>query len=83
MSKQTQHLEIVKKLLDSKAVDFKAIGDTLAEVGPKLALLEEPLDGDNFCGTGRYFLHLYRIFSSAGAVENLEGLRGAADEMQS
>jgi hypothetical protein len=54
----TNHQEIVKKILDSKAVDFAAIGKTVAEIGPSLSLMDEPWEG--FCGTMRYFVHLYR-----------------------
>ncbi|HEY2580241.1 MAG TPA: hypothetical protein VGI43_00455 [Mucilaginibacter sp.] len=52
------HQEIVKKILDSKAVDFAAIGKAVAEIGPSLALSEEPWEG--FCGTMRYFVRIYR-----------------------
>ena len=54
----TNHQEIVKKILDSKAVDFAAIGKAVAEIGPSLSLSEEPWEG--FCGTMRYFVRVYR-----------------------
>jgi hypothetical protein len=51
--------EIVTTLLESKAVDFEAIGNTLARVGPSAALT---LDyEDVFCGTMRTFVHVYRL----------------------
>ncbi len=46
MSNSEQHKQLVKKLLDSKAVDFAAIGKVVAELGPSLSLAEEPGD---FC----------------------------------
>jgi hypothetical protein len=57
---EVNHRDIVKRLLDSKAVDFNAIGKAVSELGPELALLDEP--GDHcFCGTMRLFVHLYRF----------------------
>jgi hypothetical protein len=52
------HQDVVRKLLDSKAVDFNAIGKAFAEMGPSLALMDEP--GDGFCGTMRYFIRIFR-----------------------
>jgi hypothetical protein len=49
MANRVNHQEIVKKLLDAKAIDFKAIGQTVAEVGPAMSLADEPWEG--FCGT--------------------------------
>ncbi len=34
--------QIVKKLIDTKAVDFTAIGKVVGELGPSLALANEP-----------------------------------------
>jgi hypothetical protein len=55
----TNHQEIVKKILDSKAVDFAAIGKVVAEIGPSLSMAEEPWEG--FCGTMRHFVRFYVI----------------------
>ena len=77
MSTRINHQEIVKKALDSKVVDFDAIGKMVAELGPSLSLAEEP--GDNFCGTGRNFFHIYKIpFSPHIPIENLAGLKEIA-----
>jgi hypothetical protein len=64
----TNHQEIVKKILDSKAVDFAAIGKAVAEIGPSLSMAEEPWEG--FCGTMRHFVRLYVInpFPDPGPV---------------
>ena len=82
MANRINHQEIVKKVLDTKAVDFAAIGKTLAELGPNLALADEPWDG--FCGTMRTFIHLYVLPGTQGtsSVENLGQLRGVAKELQ-
>jgi hypothetical protein len=51
--------EIVKTLTETKAVDFQAIGQSLSKFGPTAAL---ELDYDPiFCGTMRYYIHLYRL----------------------
>jgi hypothetical protein len=57
MTNRVIHQDIVKRLLDSKTVDFKAIGNVVADLGPSLALADEPWEG--FCGTMRTFIHLY------------------------
>jgi len=49
--------EIVETLLETKAVDFEAIGKALAKFGPTMALDMDYEDG--FCGTMRYFVHVY------------------------
>ena len=50
--------EFVQTLLDSKAVNFDAIGAAIAKFGPSIALTA---DGeDNFCWTMRRFIIFYR-----------------------
>lgn len=81
MSKNSvNHQDIVKSLLDSKAVDFAAIGKAVATLGPSLAIADEPWEG--FCGTMRRFIILYKIFNPENPVENLGELGGAAGELQ-
>ena len=79
MGNSDQHRQIVKQLLESKAVDFNAVGRVVAEVGPSLSLAEEP--GDFFCGTNRIFFHVYRVFNPGGPVENLGELAASAQEL--
>ena len=53
--------EVVKELLDSGAVNFEAIGATLAKYGPRIAMLRgEDADEENFCLTMKLFTHVYR-----------------------
>lgn len=82
MSSRVNHQEIVKRLLDAKAVDFGAIGKTLAEIGPSLALADEPWEG--WCGTMRTFIRIYILWPPTGVnnVEDLGALRGATGELQ-
>jgi hypothetical protein len=76
----SRHQEIVKRMLDSKAVDFAAIGKTVAELGPALAAAEEPWEV--FCGTMRIFIHLYRINTPGVPVENLGELSSVAEKLR-
>ncbi len=80
MPNSEQHKQLVKKLLDAKAVDFAAVGKVLAEVGPSLSLAEEP--GDWFCGTNRIFFHCYRVFNPGGPVEDLGELAANVAELR-
>jgi hypothetical protein len=57
MANRVSHQEIVKRLLDSKAVDFAAMGKMVGELGPSVAMADEPWEC--FCGTMRYFFHCY------------------------
>lgn len=68
------HYEIVKQLIDRKAVNFKAIGEFIAEQGPSLAFD----DGPDICGTGRHFIHLIVLPGLGGYTLPNEGLRELA-----
>jgi hypothetical protein len=83
VSNRVNHQDIVKKALDSKAVDFSAIGKLVAELGPAVSLADEPWEG--FCGTMRFFIRFYVInpFGGGVTVENLGALRGATGQLQS
>lgn len=83
MGQRINHQDIVKRALDSKSVDFAAIGKVIGELGPSMALADEPWEG--FCGTMRFFIRIYIVHPPAGGgpVENLGALRAAAGEMHS
>jgi hypothetical protein len=82
VSNRINHQDIVKKALDSKAVDFAAIGKLIAELGPSVSLADEPWEG--FCGTMRFFIRILIVNPNpGGTVENLGALRGATGELQS
>ena len=75
------HQEIVRTLLDSKAVNFEAIGAAVAKYGPALAAADEPWEG--FCGTMRHFIRCYVVFGPTGnPVEQLGQLQNVAGEMK-
>lgn len=80
MAKRVDHQQVVQQLLDTKAVDFGAIGDAFKTMGPSLALMDEPWEG--FCGTMRYFVHVYRLTGLNNPVENLGELQNATKELQ-
>lgn len=81
MSKRVDHAEIVRKVLDTKAVDFAAVGKVVAELGPSLSVAEEPWEG--FCGTMRRFFHCYILPGTGGSpVENLGALANSAGELR-
>jgi hypothetical protein len=72
--------EIVKTLVETKAINFEAIGSALAKYGPTMAFL---LDGDEgFCGTMRNFTRVYRLVTPTTPVENLESLRQIGGDLQ-
>lgn len=89
MSNSQQHRLVVQRLLESKAVDFTAIGKVIGEVGPSLALSD--FDGvDGFCGTMRYFIRVFRLNPGVpgtnefeNSVENLGELGASATELGS
>jgi hypothetical protein len=76
-----KHQEIVKNLLANKVVDFAAIGKTVAEIGPSRAMAFEPWE--EFCGTMRHFVRLYRLGPLGRPLDNLEQLGQHAGELDS
>ncbi|MFE0462249.1 hypothetical protein ACFW1A_23655 [Kitasatospora sp. NPDC058965] len=71
------HRAIVTSLLDTKAVDFTAIGNALAKFGPALALSGE----DGFCGTGQHFVRVFRPSTSGGPLDSAAQLRAVGQEL--
>lgn len=80
MGNLDQHRQVVKQLLDTKAVDFAAVGKAVSELGPSLSLAEEP--GDFFCGTNRIFVHIYRVVNPGTPVDTLGALSASAGELR-
>jgi hypothetical protein len=58
--------EIVKRVIDSKAVDFTAIGNLVAELGPSLALENA---GAHFVAVGRLHNWVICMLPPAAASE--------------
>jgi len=82
MSQRVSHQDIVRKALDSKAVNFAAIGKIITEMGPSVSLADEPWEG--FCGTMRWFIRFYIIHGpiGGGPIEELGALRAAVERSQ-
>jgi hypothetical protein len=83
MANRVNHQDVVKKLLDAKAVDFGAIGKAVAELGPAMSLADEPWE--SFCGTMRVFIRIFIIRGPGprfgNPVENLAELGNVAREL--
>ena len=60
-------IDIDEKFVDG---DFKAIGNVVAELGPSMALADEPWEG--FCGTMRTFIRLYILNPFPGVDQQIE-----------
>jgi hypothetical protein len=82
MVNRVDHQQVVGQLLESKAVDFEAIGNTIARLGPQLAVSDEPWE--SFCLTMRMMIWVYRIPGPRGPVINdLDALRAESGELRS
>jgi len=65
--------EVVQALLDSGAVNFKAIGEAVGKFGPSIVLNG---DGeDNFCWTMRLFIRIFKRPTPWGELDELGELR--------
>jgi hypothetical protein len=72
--------QIVTALIESKAVDFEALGMMLAKNGANATL---NLDGEDwFCGTMRRFIRIFRLNDNILQVENLAELGAIGREIQ-
>ena len=81
MANRVNHQDIVKRLIATKSVDFKAIGSTFAELAPALSATDEPWE--TFCGTMRIFIRIFILRGGFGSpVESLGELRGVAEELK-
>jgi hypothetical protein len=70
--------EVIGSLLETKAVDFEALGAAIAKFGPQIAMY--PDDEDWFCGTMKWFIRFYRLPDPRGpifAMQDLSQLREA------
>ena len=70
--------DITKRVMEAKVINYDALGKTVAELGPELALLDDPWE--NFCGTMRYYIRIFRLppigprIPEMDRLERLEGL---------
>lgn len=59
-------------ILESKAVDFDAIGRVVSQLGPQVIFSDDPWE--NFCGTMRYFIRVFRLPPIGPRIPDLERL---------
>lgn len=72
--------ELVAHLIETKAVDFEAIGRALGQFGASAAV---DWDGEDiFCGTMRRFVNVFRLADLGSELEQLADLRVAAAELR-
>jgi len=70
--------EITKIILDAKVVDFDALGKVVSQLGPQVINSDDPWE--NFCGTMRFFIRIFRLppigprFPDLEQLNKLEGL---------
>lgn len=79
MGNRLNHQDIVKQLLDTKAVDFDAIGKAVSRLGPTVSGMDDPWD--IFCWTMRTFIRFYIINPRGPILEDLGGLRDVAGKL--
>jgi hypothetical protein len=72
--------EIVKVLIETKAVDFQAIGNALAKHGASATLTFS--GEDIFCGTMRRFVRVFRIRDQVAGLEQLAELQRLSGEIK-
>jgi hypothetical protein len=71
--------DVVKALLDAKAVNFESIGAVVAKYGANAVV---SLDyEDVFCGTMRRFVHLFRVPTTGTPVEDLPSLSNVSSQL--
>ena len=72
--------EIVTALLETKAVNFEALGAIVARHGDRITL---HLDGeDAFCGTMRRFARVLRLRDELAGLEHLAELKELNTKMR-
>ncbi|WP_117880518.1 hypothetical protein [Aureibaculum luteum] len=64
--------DVAKQVLGSKIVNYEALGKTIAKLGPELALMDDPWE--NFCGTMRYYIRIFRLAPFGSNVQELDRL---------
>jgi hypothetical protein len=69
----------IAQLKETRAVDFDAVGAALSKFSATEVELE---DGEyRFCGTMSRYVVLYRLGTNVGPIEEIQGLREIAHEL--
>ncbi len=70
--------DVAKRVMKAEVINYEALGKTVAQLGPELALMDDPWE--NFCGTMRYYIRIFRLppigpgIPELDRLERLEGL---------
>lgn len=81
-SEKDFHKEITRSILDAKIVNYEALGKTFSNLGPSLALRDDPWE--TFCGTMKFYIRIFRlppIGPGAHALEGLEKLQNLKNQL--
>jgi hypothetical protein len=78
MNNSELHNQIVRRVIETKAIDFGAVGKVISEFGAAAALSD---DDDLFCLTGPHMIRFLRPTGAANTVETLPALRALATEL--
>lgn len=63
---------ISKALLEANVVNYEALGQMVTKLGPQLAMMDDPWE--NFCGTMRYFIRIFRLPPIGPRIPELDRL---------
>jgi hypothetical protein len=63
---------ISEMVMKANVVNYEALGKVIAEFGPQLATMDDPWE--NFCGTMRYFIRIYRLPPIGPRIPELDRL---------
>lgn len=69
-------------ILDANVVNFDALGSVISKMGPELIYSDDPWE--NFCGTMRYFIRIFRLPSLGthlSEIERLDRIEGMDREL--
>ena len=64
--------DISKTVIKANVVNYEALGKMVTELGPQLATMDDPWE--NFCGTMRYFIRIFRMPPIGPRIPELERL---------
>ncbi len=64
--------DIARTVMKANVVNFEALGKMVAELGPQLTTMDDPWE--NFCGTMRYFIRIFRMPPIGPGIPELDRL---------
>ena len=64
--------DIVKTVMEANVVNFDALGEMVAKLGPQLTMMDDPWE--NFCGTMRCYIRIFRMPPIGPRIPELDRL---------